>query len=120
MEKKTLEENYLEYKPEEDPNGSQGMELADQVIGKYGSIENMLKVIKKDKKANSLEKALEILSQTNPKDIINFGNGRTFNGIFRKLKKAGYEVKDYSRMDGPQKWGYYISLMKEFDLLNKK
>lgn len=52
MAKKTLEEKYLRYNPEEDPSGAQGMELADQIIDKYGSIENFPKLIIKENKEN--------------------------------------------------------------------
>ncbi|MFH1503122.1 MAG: hypothetical protein ABIE36_00490 [Candidatus Diapherotrites archaeon] len=108
-----------EYNPEAD-NLAVGHAKADYLIKRDGSIENVPKLIKKDKKDNALEEAVKILSNTNPKALVNFRGGKVFDGIFRKLKKAGYDVKDTSRMDGPQKWGYYLYLMKEFDLLNKK
>jgi hypothetical protein len=95
-----------EYLSDNDYNGARGIAIADY---------NLL-VKKRNKKASPLE----ILSNTNPKILTNFSDGTVFDGIFRKLKKAGYEVKDYSIMDGPQKWNYYLSLMKEFNLLSKR
>jgi len=117
MGEDSLLKEYLHYNPENDPNGAYGISLTDWAIERYGSIENAPKLIKINKEKNSLEKTLEILNKTHPKNLIHFGNGKVFDNLFEKLKKAGVDIKDYSRMDGTQKWNYYISLMKNFNLL---
>ena len=67
MVKDDLLERYRKYNPSLDYNGEIGMELANQFITRYGSIENIPKLIEKDKegkedrlpkKENQLEKGL--------------------------------------------------------------
>ncbi len=102
-----------------------GHAKADYLIRKYGSIENVPKLINKEEgKANPLEKTLEILKETHP-DLVNFGNGRVFERILKRIVKTGYiikngygiPIKDFSKIDGPQKRNIYISLKKDFNLL---
>ncbi|MCX6750821.1 MAG: hypothetical protein NTZ83_05165, partial [Candidatus Pacearchaeota archaeon] len=110
------------YNPDKDYSGPS---RADYLIRKHGSIENAPKLI--NKKANPLEKTLDILKNT-PVDLINFGNGQVFNRVFKEIVKTGYVIKnsygipinDFSIIDAPKKRDIYISLMKEFNLLNKK
>jgi hypothetical protein len=109
------------YNPDEDYTGHT---RADYLIKKFGSIENAPKLRKRGEKPNPLEKTLEILKNSNP-DLINFGNGKEFERILNKIIKTGYviknsynfPIKDFSRLDGPQKRNIYISLKKEFNLL---
>jgi hypothetical protein len=78
MVKNDLISKYLQYRPDMDFNGEQGMELANQLIERYGSIENAMKVINKEgkkgkedrivklaKKENDLEKALIFIKRAN-------------------------------------------------------
>jgi hypothetical protein len=67
MVKDDLLERYRKYNPSLDYNGEIGMELANQLIARYGSIENIPKLIEKGKevkedrfpkKENQLEKGL--------------------------------------------------------------
>lgn len=76
MVKDSLIEEYNKYNPEEDFNGAQGIELANQLIERYGSIENVPKLIDKKnkedkliKKENDLEKMLIFIKRVNGMDI---------------------------------------------------
>jgi hypothetical protein len=110
-----------EYDPDKDYGGHS---RAEYLIRKHGSIENAPKLIKEGEKVKSLEKAVEILKGSHP-DLINFGNGKEFERILKKIAKTGYiiknsydiPIKDFSIIDGPKKREMYLSLKKELGLL---
>lgn len=80
------------------------------------------------KSVKKKQSPLEVLSETNPTELKNFGSGKIFDRIFKKLVNTGYVIKnsygrpisDFSLLDGSQKWDIYINLMKEFDLLKPR
>ena len=72
MVKDDLIERYHKYTSEEDPNDEQGIKLVDQIIERWGSIENALKQMNKGdkeakslKKENNLEKGLTFVKRAN-------------------------------------------------------
>jgi hypothetical protein len=100
---------------------------ADYLIDKYGSIENIPKSVgANNEKLNPLEKTIDILKST-PVDLINFGNGKAFERVLKRVAKTGYVIKnsygipvnDFSIIDPPKNREIYISLMKELGFLNK-
>lgn len=118
---KYLKERLEKYDVERDMNGRAGGDyghrLADMLV-EENEIENAPRRI--NKKVNPLEKTIRILKETNP-DLVNFGNGIEFDRILRKIAKTGYEIKnsygiqikDFSRLDGPQKRELYLSLKRQ-------
>lgn len=124
MGKKTLEEKYLKYNPEEDPNGAQGIELADQIIEKYGSIENIPKIVNKGdeevkslEKKNELEKMILFIKRTNefgvnPDNM--FTERDTKEKLIREYKGNKKYLSDFSdHRIGSIFNGLYYSILKK-------
>jgi hypothetical protein len=65
MVKNDLISKYRKYSPDVDFNGEQGMELANQLIERYGSIENVMDAINKESKGNKEDKAAKLSKKEN-------------------------------------------------------
>ena len=66
------------------------------------------------KKCN-FEGIVKILKGTFPKYLAHSHKQKRELGIiFGKIKRAGFEIKDYSLMDAAKRWNYYMSLRSDF------
>lgn len=95
MVKDSLLEEYFNYNPEKDPSGAYGHSLADRVLERYGSLQNIPKRIKTgenkevSEKESELEKKAEFIRivdgmQINPESI--FSHRDIKENLIRKYK----------------------------------
>lgn len=111
------EERYKGYNSEEDLNGAIGPSIANQMEMRYGSIENVPKLISRpevNEEGKRKEKIIEIINST-PKIRLNSPNlNRKLNSVLGRIKGTGEEMKNYHKMSLPEKWNYYRFYVNEF------
>lgn len=83
MAKDDLISKYRKYSPDMDFNGEQGIGLANQLIERYGSIENAMKVINKDSKGSKEDKVVKLAKKENDLEkaliFVKRANGMSIN-----------------------------------------
>ena len=125
--KRSILERYLDYEPDEDFNGSQGLKLADDITRVFGSQQGLKKYQRTVEESKSQQnsgkenKYNEILNTYPGKVLLKEMNRTKFKGIFGRLKKEGYvhsdgkEMRDYNRMSNVEMWNYYWEIRKGLD-----
>jgi hypothetical protein len=116
MVKNDLISKYLQYRPDMDFNGEQGMELANQLIERYGSIENAMKVINKDRKVNKEDMAAKLAKKENDLEkaliFVKRANGMSVNpdNLYSDREAKEKLIREYK---GDKK---YLSGFSDFKL----
>jgi hypothetical protein len=127
--KRRILERYLNYDPDEDFNGSQGLKIADEITRVFGSQESLKRYqktiegeVKSQENSDKENKYKEILNLYPKRVLLREMNRTKFKGIFGRLKKEGYihsdgkEMKNYNRMSNSEMWNYYNKISSDLNL----
>ncbi len=120
MNKKDLKKRIESYDPDTELSGSgnvdYGHNLADEIMKYSESKENHFEESLCDNKNKNL---LDILKYT-PKQIKNSRNfTNKIKGELGRMKEAGCNINDYSKMSSSELWNYYIRAIKFRGYFNK-
>lgn len=109
----------IKYDPDEDYRGDKGISKADVLESAFGG--DVPKIMGLTEKKICL---YDIINSKDPKILYSKMQKRQFKGLFGKLKEAGYRganqtgMKDYSKMNEAEMWGYYWELRRELNIFS--
>jgi len=107
MVENRLRKEYMGYGPDEDPRGSQGMNLANLVLAKGGEMKNI------SLKADKNKEFVELINSISYQNIMQGQTRRKLKGVMGKLKRKGYDTLYSPNMDTSEMWGCYLNARKD-------